>query len=188
MDRRPNVLTEHAGEYFTVDRAGTLSLSSIELEQWDDLEPPELQAHVDKLFPDGLSRHGERYLLQAGSLGLALEPSMELLFEYVRRAMAPEAPSRFQSVFAFERLEDAQRFEAEFGEGVALWLVRSHVSPFRADMRWLSLAGSALIVSHAAVSYWLQADSAQVSQALRPRRPLWELLLPPPVDVIECVG
>ncbi len=180
-------MTEHAAEYFTVDRGGTLSPSTIELQRWEDIEPIELQAQVDEAFPDGLSRHGERYLLQAESAGLALQPNLELMWEYARRAFAPNAPSRFQSLFAFERMDDAKKFQAEFGQGKGVWTVRSRQPPFRADMRWLTLAGSTLIVWHSAVSYWRQVGTAGLPPALGPRRPLWEVLLVPPVDVLERI-
>ncbi|HSH58179.1 MAG TPA: hypothetical protein VK988_00785 [Acidimicrobiales bacterium] len=181
-------MTERTNEYFTVDRVGTLSPSTIQLERWEDIEPTELKVHVHEVFPDGLSRHGEQYLLQASSAGSALEPNLELLWEYARRTFAPDAPSRFQSLFAFERFEDAQEFEAEFGQARAVWTVRSCHQPFRTDMRWLRLTGSALMVSHAAMSYWRQASTAELPLALGPRRPLWEVLLLLPVDVLERVA
>lgn len=127
-------------------------------------------------------------MLRASSAGEGLEPNLELMWEYARRVFAPDAPSRFQSLFAFERLGDTQEFQAEFGNVRSVWIVRSQRPPFRADMRWLTLAGSALIVSHTTASYWRQEGTAGLPPALAPRRPLWEVLLRPPVEVLERVA
>jgi hypothetical protein len=49
---------------FTVDRSGTLEEGQIiSLVKYRDVEPHEVQIHVDSLFPDGVTSHGERYIL-----------------------------------------------------------------------------------------------------------------------------
>ena len=176
-------------EFFTVDRAGSLTEGIVDLTRWNDVDPPELQTHVDELWPEGVSQHGDRYVLISGASGLLPEPNIELLWEYARRAFAAAAPSRFQSFFAFESIEAAQRFRAEFGGGSGtIWHLTTEGSSFRADMRWLTLKGSALMVSHAAVSYWRQRSSSELPPRLGPREPLWEVLLTPPVKITERVA
>lgn len=172
-------------EWFTVDRLGSLRPGTVGLHRWSDVNPPELQAHVHELFPHGVSRHGERYLLRPDAAGLAVAPNIELLWEYTRRAVTPAAPSRFQSLFAFETLTSTRRFQSEFcGGSGTIWRLQTDHVGFRADLRWLTLRGSALEVSHAATSYWRQASTADLPLQLSPREPLWEVLLRPPVQVI----
>ena len=46
--------------FYHIDRRGTLTLDSIiDLTRYNDVEPEILQQHVDMLFQDGVSQHGE---------------------------------------------------------------------------------------------------------------------------------
>ncbi|MEZ8709349.1 hypothetical protein AB6H46_23970, partial [Vibrio alginolyticus] len=57
-------------KFYTVDRLGTLSSGTvIDITKYDDVNPEVLQSHVDELFPNGGSAHGENYLLKNGSHG-----------------------------------------------------------------------------------------------------------------------
>ena len=67
----------------------------------------ELQDHVDFLFPEGVTSHGELYMLRGQTSAKGINPVIELLFEYVRRSLFPSCPSHFQSVFAFENIAQA---------------------------------------------------------------------------------
>lgn len=50
----------------TVDRKrGLVEDQVIGLVRYSDLDPPELQAHMDELFPDGVSFHGDFYFLNS---------------------------------------------------------------------------------------------------------------------------
>src|SRR5437867_2966643 len=131
--------------FFHVDRRGTLTDGAlIELVRHDDVSPPTLQAHVDTLFPDGVTEHGRQYFVGFQVIGPVQEPAIELLFEYVRRAGFPERPSRFQSVFAFETVDEARRFRGEMGAaGASIWEVEVEAeTAFRADMNYLRLVGA----------------------------------------------
>src|SRR5262249_27066352 len=66
---------------------------------------------------------------------------VELVFEYVRRAVFPSRCSRFQSFFAWESLEMARAFRKE---GQALYRVESS-SIFRADQSWMDHLKDGLI-------------------------------------------
>jgi hypothetical protein len=104
--------------FYTVDRRQTLHQGfQIELVKYNDINPPELQVHVDEMFPEGVSSHGEFYFLRNSSHHGLANPSIELVFEYVRRAKYPDRPSRFQSIFAFELPQQAAEFRRWFGSG-----------------------------------------------------------------------
>ena len=175
--------------YFTVDRSGVLAPGTATLQVFSDLDPAVLQRYVAETFPEGVSRHGDRYLLSAGSSGKAVEPLIELLWEHGRCAIAPAAPSRFQSMFAFETVDEAQQFRSEFCAGSGrVWRLETGHGGFRADLRWLSLRGSALEVAYAVSSYWRQQSTADLPAQLSPRTPLWEVLLRPPIQIVDAVA
>ena len=168
------------GRYFTVDRNRTLEEGKIiNLVKYSDVEPHELQVHVDSLFPDGVTRHGEHYMLKGQTSAMGISPVIELLFEYVRRSHFPSRPSRFQSVFAFENIDQAVSFTKEYGKSEGLiWEVESDVA-FKADMRLLTLKGSLLGLSYNAHQYWREIASGN--------NPVWEYLMVPPVRVIRRI-
>lgn len=157
--------------------------------RYDDVQPRNVAAHVDALFPDGVSQHGEQYLLRGTSAADHVSPNIELVFEYVRRALFPEAPSRFTSVFGWETRADAEvgcTLIPTMGPGTPVWLIESDAG-HRADMGLLALQGSILSMSLRAHRYWeggtLGEDDGTVGHT-----PAWELLMAPPVRVIERVG
>ena len=65
--------------YYTVDRAGTLREGLvINLVKYNDIEPVHLQEHVNSMFPEGVSRHGEHFFLRYDSLTSQTSPSIEI--------------------------------------------------------------------------------------------------------------
>lgn len=167
-------------EFYTVDRVCTLYQGqTLELVRFNDLQPPDLQSHVDQMFPDGVSRHGDQYFLKNSSWANIASPAIELLFEYIRRSHFPNRPSRFQSWFGVESFENAQVFRARFDAGSgAIWRVASREF-FQANMNLLTSQQTTLVYSWFAHTYW-RGESGQVT-------PFWEFLLVPPVHVIERV-
>lgn len=168
---------------FTVDRMASLAPElAMDRVRHADIDPPELQGHVDELFPEGVTQHGNAYLLNGQQPAFGASGNIELLFEYVRRSRFPDAPSRFESVFGWESIEAAAKFKIDYGTPTAgVWEVETPSNPFRADMHCLTLGGSLLVFSYRAARYWSQLDSAAEGQ------PRWELLLRPPVRVIRRV-
>jgi len=166
--------------YFTVDRRRTLEQAQmINLVRYRDVRPPELQVHVDSLFPDGVTSHGDYYILGGKTHAIDVSPTIELLFEYVRRSHFLFRPSRFQSVFAFENIDQAVRFRNEYGTTDSLiWEVESDVA-FKADMRLLTLQVSLLTLSYNAHRYWRGESSGNDS--------VFEYLMVPPVMVIRRI-
>lgn len=166
--------------YFTVDRSKRLTEDqTIHLIKYDDIEPPELQAHVDSLFPDGVTFHGESYILQGRRPAKGVSEVIELLFEYVRRSLFSSCPSRFQSVFAFDHVAQALDFRNQYGGSDSLiWEIECEAR-FKADMQLLTLQGSLLVLSYNAHRYWRGESSGN--------EPVWEYLLIPPVKVIRKI-
>jgi hypothetical protein len=163
-------------KFYTVDRHGSLRKGLIvQLQRYTDVNPPELQAHVDHLFPDGVSSHGEYYFLKNSSHPKLASPNIEVLFEYVRRAFYPHRPSRFQSFFAFQHMSEAEAFRNAYGDPAnRIWLAEAPVA-FVADMRLLTTGTSILVYSYFAHKYWEGEASPD---------PIWECLLLPPVRVV----
>ena len=167
--------------YFTVDREMSLRPNLlIKLVKYSDVKPQELQKHVNALFPQGVTSHGERYLLRGKTSAKGVSATIELLFEYVRRSLFPSHPSRFQSFFAYSTLKDAEAFKNQYGKPNSLiWEVEAD-NEFKADMRLLTLKGSLLVLSYNAHRYWSGLPSGD--------EPCWEFLLVPPVIVIRQIN
>ncbi len=178
-------------EAFLVDRAQALSEgATLDLTKHTDMDPPTLQGHVDGLFPDGVTRHGDFYFLGSHSQSQAIEPNIELIYEYVRRACFPEVPSRFQSVFACATLDEAKRFRDSpdwSGTGAPIWKVATPHAGHRVDMTLLTHGLSILMLSYRAHRYWSGAPNNMHEFGVPRVEPFWELLLRPPVTVIEQV-
>ena len=166
--------------FFTLDRLQSLKKGQvITLKKFDNISPPELQNHVDAMFPDGVSTHGDRYFLKNDSGPDTLNSQIELFFEYVRRAYFPEKPSRFQSVFGFEKLKQVVSFRERFGNGQGvIWKIKAD-RYFKADMSLLYHPETILVYSYFAHKYWAGEPGPD---------PLWEVLLIPPVQVVKkCI-
>lgn len=165
---------------YMVDRRALLAEGrTVGLVHYDDICPLELQAHVDTLFPDGVSVHGEQYLLRNASDPKLASPNIEMLFEYVRRACFPSRPSRFQSYFGCETIDQARYFRERHGDPLnGIWLVEAERS-FTADMHFLQRGSSVLVGSYFAQQYW---------QGVASEDPFWEVLLVPPVGVLSRVA
>lgn len=167
--------------FLTVDRRRTMNQGQvISLVKHADISPPELQLHVNCLFPEGLSRHGERYFISSQTQAQETNPSIELLLEYVRRARFPNRPSRFQSLFGIMTMEDALWFASAYGcDDSLIWEVECETF-FRADMSLLTQNCTNLVYSYYAELYW----SGRTVTA----NPRWESLLVPPIAVTRLIG
>ncbi|MCH8048074.1 MAG: DUF2441 domain-containing protein [Planctomycetes bacterium] len=168
-------------DFYTVDGLGQFRDGlQLDLERFEDLSPPELQQHVDHIFSEGVSRHGDEHFLKNTSRASVASPAIELLFEYVRRAHFPDRPSRFQSWFGTSDIQSALEFRTQYrGASDALWVISAEHS-FRANMRLLTSDRSTLMYSHFAHLYW-SGEQGPISA-------LWENLLVPPVHVVRRVS
>ena len=186
-------------EFFTVDRAGKLNLGDeINIDHDYDAKnffpvkdiftKDNLKTLVGELFPNGLAEHGKNYLLDQNiiiqdNLGnktiyVPNNPMIEIIFELVRRLEFPTKPSRFQSVFGWETYEQAENFKKNLcqGRGAILKIAGENYHKF--DMNLLFLGGSTIGSLMFSRKYW------RGEQGVNPN---WEILLKPPVRVIEVI-
>lgn len=140
-------------------------------------------------FPDGLSNHGQRYLINWSvapglvdtNMGESLTYSastIELVFELVRRLEFPDSFSRFASFFGCRDEAELRTFAAKKNSTGTIYEVE--VGEFQVrDMSLLDLGDTN---SHAwlnARKYWSEADSGD---------PIWECLIKLPVTIGKQVG
>ncbi|MFF2113617.1 DUF2441 domain-containing protein [Rhodococcus koreensis] len=167
--------------FYTVDRRGTLHEGqTLGLTRYDDVTPAVLQQHLDVLFPDGVAAHGANNFVSADARFQVTDHVIELAWENVRRAHFPTAPSRFQSVFAVDSLDEARAFRTAFDPtGTAkIWRLETEHDGFRVNMELLRTHVSALMSSHHAHCYWSQKSPDYEVPVT------WEVLLTPPVQVL----
>ncbi|MGF1878095.1 DUF2441 domain-containing protein [Photobacterium frigidiphilum] len=164
--------------FYAVDREGRLNKGEeLSLDKHEDISPDFLQSHVDGMFPDGMSVHGEKYFLSNDSKGNIASPAIELLFEYVRKSDFPEVNSRFQSFFACETLDDARLFRNKFGDSSSrIFEIHSSNPSVKVNMNLLSNGSSTLVCSYFAQEYWM-------GHAGPDENPFWEVLLSLPILV-----
>ena len=103
---------------------------------------------------------------------------MDSLRENVRRAAFAERPSRYQTTFCWQTLEDAVRFTQllALNAPAVIWEIEGE-SRFRADKNLLQF-GTALEASLAAHRYW-RGDT------LPRRAPHWEVFVDPGARVLR---
>ena len=166
--------------FYTVDRSGKLKEGmELNTQRHGDILPAELQQHVDFMFPNGVSKHGDSYFLSSGSKANIASPAIEILFEYARRAHFQDKPSRFTSLFGVDSLLSATDFNTRYAEGKAgIWEVDADVY-FRGNMNLLTSNQTTLVYSYFAHLYWKGETG--------PIPPFWEYLLTPPVRVLRRV-
>ena len=163
-------------KYWHVDRSGTLAVGQvITLQKFSDISPVELQQHVDGLFPEGVSRHGDKYLLNGNSNTENNDSRIELIFEYLRRASFPKKLSRFQAFFGCKTIEDVRKFKRKFGNiDSKVFEVEAERAEY-VDMGMLLFNGTILAISYYAHLYW-QGNSISED-------PYWECLLYAPIII-----
>lgn len=165
-------------KFYTFDRAGTLRPGD-ELNLYEsrvDNEP--FKSFIDSLFPQGISQHGRQYLENHRCLFDSKDGSLELYFEEVRKAHFPCVPSRFESIFCCETVEDATDMSMQFkSEDAPVYEILVMGGYHRANMGLLNNMGSILAVSQRAHDYWRGGEGCTGSQ------PIWEILAKLPVRV-----
>jgi hypothetical protein len=134
----------------------------------------------------GLSEHGRQYQVGipaggyvswngASSTVVSVELPIENFYELHRRTRHPGLPSRFQSLFAFTTINDAQDFATKNGSPPIFELsVPVGAVMHRGDMDWLK-AGNFDFMLDCADKYWTGQPMTVT--------PLWEVLLALPVTM-----
>lgn len=170
-----------AETFYHVDRWTDLTAGqTITLEPLDGADPSE--AAVADVYPEGLSRHGRHYCsedLYSDDPDDVWDVACEVIFEAARLARYPDRPSRLQSVFALESLDDVDAFVDRFVESSCdVWAVEAD-DAFVGDMNLVDAEDLADGLSNAD-RYW--RGGAYNDDPLR------EVLLTPPVTVVENVA
>jgi hypothetical protein len=144
----------------------------------------EFKEYKASLFPDGLSKHGETYLHNLyKSTGpdmkyLPNEYFIETVFDLIRRLKYPERKSRFLSIFGCLSLEDAQEIRTNIFNGNGSIYKVTCEKYFKADMSLLRQCSSIIGIQIIAEKYWAGLSSTT---------PFWEILMEPPVAIIEKI-
>jgi hypothetical protein len=177
--------------FYHLDRKGTLSPGSVVT-----LKPPNYSSlntvgitidptFLASLYPNGLSQHGQYYLIdvgqhtrqqmpQSGEPLAKLSSVLETYWELVRRAEFPDEPSRFESFFAFKTPNEARAFGGGTGP---VYEVDANVweefdfnllkQPTSLALQWIQIR-----------QYWNHGASPN---------PLWECLVKPPAKILRVV-
>jgi len=148
-------------------------------------------------YPDGLSSHGQQYLLSdkiIKSRESSISTIHELILENIRENYYPHMPSRFQSFFAFPKESFAywskmfgdnyKIFEVEFNNNILLdanfysnTITSSHKLDGTPIADWDKSGLPSITKSmHLAHHYWNQKRCAT---------PLLEYLCKPPINIIR---
>ncbi len=201
-------------EFYHIDRSGQLHVGrTINLfpigQIVTDLRQEIVQGNIPPLrfdffenYADGLSNHGDKYAahFQKHLNFLEIcEYNQEFIFELIRLKQFPHKPSRFQSVFAFENIEQAAYWQSILGSDNKIVKLRvDHKQYSRHDAAFLqgglaphpddgtlspeelkkTFLYSAPQYYSSAVNYWSGSDEIT---------PSTEILIKPPVTVVEIV-
>ena len=148
----------------------------------------DLESLTNELYPEGLSEHGKKYLLDEkivinGPNGpqpvVPHIPIIELVFELVRRLEFSSMPSRLQSIFAWESKEQAENFNQKYCSNKGYLYSLQSNSFIKKDMNLLFLGGSTIGSLMYARKYWKSECS---------KNPNWEVLLQPPVTILHKIN
>jgi hypothetical protein len=105
------------------------------------------------------------------------DAAMEIAFEFIRKTYFPKLPSRFESVFAFETIEECKNFQEKYpykeAENNIFKFISDHKG-YKFDMYWLKFSNDYMGLIGNAFSYW----SGEASD-----NPSWEIIVKLPVKI-----
>lgn len=179
-------------KFYHIDRKGTLEVDKrVELLKDytqqpliivpDLIEKQKLVDRLNGLYPDGISYHGVQYLLNSclitkDNFGKPTtytfsNPMMEAIFELVRSSEFSHLPSRMQSMFCWQNLNDLKRFHDDSKHKIFEIETDNY---FVGDMNLLLLGGQIIHAIEFARMYW---------SGERSKDPHLEVLVPLPIKV-----
>ncbi|TCC99543.1 hypothetical protein [Pedobacter hiemivivus] len=179
---------------YHVDRGDLLmGIQKIELTKSDPYNNPywetphlfsgnDLQAHLETIYPDGLSYHGWKYLKERHTVGITGNYShkvsylTEMNLEYVRQAFYPKLHSRYQSIFAVESIEEAKIFRDKYGNPKAKIYAISTEDFVKVDMNYIFLGTQNVAGSFFGHAYW---------QGKSTNNPYFEYIVKLPATIIH---
>ncbi|EGT5654218.1 DUF2441 domain-containing protein [Citrobacter braakii] len=163
--------------FYTLDRRGLLQEgNSFELVPLEG--PPLLN---DELFTKGVSQHGLTYSLH-NAFNMPDNPygqSIELALELIRKDKFPEKPSRLQSMFACEDLDDVKHFRGSSLSRRSTPIFEVTTENYhRGDMNIFSVQCNMNEFYQRLYKYWsgetINADGYE---------PFWEIVIPLPTTI-----
>lgn len=162
--------------FYHVDRNGTLLPNqTIELIK-PYIDQPDIMKTLSELYPDGLSYHGLRYAITSFK-GLHTDTSTEQIFELYRQMHFPHLPSRFQSFFCFNSLQNAIEFSKLNGKSTIYKVEVDHKNYHIGDMKLLK--GDTILQCHKnALDYW----SSKLD-----KNSIVEVLILPPIHISDLI-
>lgn len=165
--------------YYRVDRINAYSEgATITLTSPTDI-PSDFLDVLNMLSPGGLSPHGLNYLTNRDMPPTNVNASIDLSLELFRRSFFSTKPSRYQSIFAWDNLDDAKSFMAsllpEFPNCVIYEISANSEDIHRGDMSLLTFTSTNLVYADLLRLYWKGTTFNE--------RPIWEYVVPLPVKV-----
>lgn len=150
---------------------------------------------IKKYFPNGLSPHGLSMLLKYQSSDSSFqEPITEIVFELIRQLHFSTAPSRLNSVYASETIEQAEQWQKLWHKNFnniagqtaqTLWTIEYETEAQLYDANWLDYFS---FEGHKEFSYLAKLENAlHYWQHDFTPTPLPELLIPYPVKVVRIL-
>jgi hypothetical protein len=178
-------------DFYHVSRHDISTVEIFELMQFNGFIEAENLYSADEfkkfkldLFPSGISKHGELYLhnpfksVPPDYSTTRNEYIIETTFEIIRQLKFPERKSRFISSYGCLNLDDARKIRDNvFQNKGSIYLV-SCEKFFMADMNYLKQAASIIGIQIVAEKYWSGQNTPE---------PFWEILMEPPVKIIEKI-
>jgi len=178
-------------KFFHVTRTNLTRINKFELGQFENsivgenlYSSNEFKSFIKAQFPDGISKHGEIFLLnpyQATGPNQGFTSNdflIEMTFELVRKLKFPHRNSRFTVSFGCMDLEDARRLKTTTFDGDGEIYEVECYNFFKADMSFLRQGGSIIGMEIMAEKYWSGKSS---------KNPFWEVLMECPVRVLKKI-
>lgn len=143
---------------------------------------------AEKMFPQGISQHGYNYMCSTPKNSIQGETSftiMEFELELIRRSFFSNMPSRYQSFFAVESIENIRLWLDIITSPFKVYKIefsKSQYEQFDSQLLNLGLLGydplsySPCLDFSKAFAYWSQQSTPD---------PRYELLITPPIKVLK---
>lgn len=147
-----------------------------------------LQEYFNKSFTKGVCIHGEHYFSKGGSFTY-IHPITELLLEKGRQAIDKNLPSRANSIFAIDNLDNFNQLCSLMNvnkNDYDIWEVEAE-SIFKADMflidtiQTLVMENQSMLIASMLIDYYWQGKA--LKEFIKEDKTFWEYLLEPPVKI-----
>lgn len=121
----------------------------------------ETDSLLNEAFNNKLTRHGQQYLTNPVNPNSPWDNFYETIFEYERKIKFPNLPSRYQSFFAIETLDDLELWKdiLKLQGNEHIWKIHvNEKNVLKTDASWFNIKDfdqSVLRISYNASQYWL---------------------------------